>query len=197
MATKTPKIILKHIGHLQPYEFNNRIHNDEQIQAIASSIKEFGFDQPILINQDGLIIAGHGRWLAAQQLGLEQVPCVVTTLDEVKERARRILDNKIQNDSLWDWNNLELEVGWLEDEGFDVKTWGLERFIGSEVDDPSAEWDNMPEFTENDTHAHQSIRLHFPDENAVQEFARLLGQKITPKTKYLWYPEQEQNDSTA
>jgi hypothetical protein len=131
-------------GRLAPYSHNNRKHSEKQIADIVRSIQEFGFDQPILINADGLIIAGHGRWMAAQQLGLDKVPCVVTTLEEVQERARRILDNKLQNDSEWDFDAIGLEVGWLEDEGYPVEKWGLNRIgLSSAEKNDAAEDDSI------------------------------------------------------
>lgn len=115
------------IEKLQPYEWNNQAHSDEQVAMIAKSIAEFGFDQPILANKDGLIIAGHGRWKAALQLNMETVPVVVTNLpSEASERARRIIDNKLTKDAPWQFENLGFEIGWLEDEGFPVADWGLD-----------------------------------------------------------------------
>jgi DNA modification methylase len=116
------------INEIEQYEFNNRKHPPEQIERIAKSIKEFGFNQPILISQDKIIIAGHGRHLAALSLGLKTVPCVYPSkeLSEQEIKALRILDNKLQNDSTWDYENVSLEIDWLEDNDFDVEAWGLD-----------------------------------------------------------------------
>lgn len=112
---------------LIPYEFNNRRHDDQQIDRIANSIKEFGFTQPIVIDESNIILVGHGRWLAAQKLNLDKVPALIKSdLTETQKKAYRILDNKLQNDSTWDFNNLELELGHLEDLDFDLKAWGLD-----------------------------------------------------------------------
>lgn len=81
---------------LIPYARNSRTHNDEQIAQIVASIKEFGFTNPILIDQDDVIIAGHGRLLAAQRLGLTEVPVIrLPHLTETQRRALVIADNKI------------------------------------------------------------------------------------------------------
>lgn len=85
---------------LIPYEFNNRRHDDQQIDRIANSIKEFGFTQPIVIDESNIILVGHGRWLAAQKLNLDKVPALIKSdLTETQKKAYRILDNKLQNDS--------------------------------------------------------------------------------------------------
>lgn len=112
---------------LIPYEFNNRRHDDTQVDRIANSIKEFGFNQPIVIDESNVVLVGHGRLFAAQKLGLEKVPTVqIKGLSEAQKKAYRILDNKLQNDSTWDFNNLELELGFLEDNGFELEPWGLD-----------------------------------------------------------------------
>jgi hypothetical protein len=121
------KVFNKKLSELKQYEFNNRKHPEEQVKRIAKSIKEFGFNQPILIDKDGEIIAGHGRYLASLSLGLEEVPCVYPEkeLSEKEIRALRVLDNKLQNDSTWDFENVSLELDWLEDSGLDLGEWGL------------------------------------------------------------------------
>lgn len=117
----------KAITDIKPYEFNNRRHEEEQIERIARSIREFGFNQPIVVDENGVILVGHGRLFAAQKLGLSTVPVVtIADLNDEQKRAYRILDNKLQNDSTWNFNNLDLELGWLEDQGFDLKEWGLD-----------------------------------------------------------------------
>lgn len=115
------------ISKLIPYEFNNRNHSEEQVDLIANSIKEFGFNQPIVIDESNIILVGHGRLLAAQKLGLKEVPILqLKDLTETQKKAYRILDNKLQNDSTWSFDNLELELGFLEDNGFDLEAWGLD-----------------------------------------------------------------------
>jgi DNA modification methylase len=121
------KIENKPLISLIPYEFNNRNHSEEQINLIANSIKEFGFNQPIVIDESNIILVGHGRLLAAQKLGLKEAPTVqLKGLSETQKKAYRILDNKLQNDSTWSFDNLELELGFLEDNDFDLEAWGLD-----------------------------------------------------------------------
>lgn len=114
-------------ANIIPYGFNNRVHNEEQVDRIANSIKEFGFNQPIVVDESNIIIVGHGRFMAAKKLGLEKVPVVKKTdLTETQKKAYRILDNKLQNDSTWEFGNLELELNNLEDAGFDLNSYGLD-----------------------------------------------------------------------
>jgi ParB-like chromosome segregation protein Spo0J len=118
------------LDELKPYEFNNRNHPAEQVEMIAKSLQEFGWTNPILVDEDMSIIAGHGRWQGAKHLGMTEAPCVILTgLTEEKKRAYRILDNKLTEDSSWAMDNLSLEVGWLEDQGFDVAEWGLDELV--------------------------------------------------------------------
>lgn len=104
------------IKSLIPYEFNNKIHDEKQINRIANSIREFGFTQPVVIDKNNIIIIGHWRVEGAKKLGMEKVPVVV--MDELSEnqiKRLRILDNKL-NESERDIDNLKLELEALDDE---------------------------------------------------------------------------------
>lgn len=115
------------IENIIPFEKNNRKHSDLQIDRIAKSITEFGFNQPIVIDDDNIVLVGHGRLQAAKKLGLETVPVLqVTGLKSDQKKAYRILDNKLQNDSEWDFANLESELATLEELDFNLEEWGLD-----------------------------------------------------------------------
>ncbi len=120
-----------------PYEFNNRKHNETQINRIANSIKEFGYNQPIVVDEDNIILVGHGRLHASLKIKLKEVPIVRKIgLTDSQKKAYRILDNKLQNDSEWDFDNVNLELDFLEDDGFDLKEWGLDELrLGGEDDE--------------------------------------------------------------
>lgn len=125
------KIIEKAISSLIPYEFNNKVHWSEQINKIANSIKEFWFQQPIVIDKNNVIIVWHGRYEWAKKLWMEKVPCVVADeLSEVQVKKYRILDNKL-NESEYDVENLKLELDWLDDMNF----WDLELSVEELFDD--------------------------------------------------------------
>lgn len=109
------KIIKKDIGLLIPYEFNNKIHNETQVNRIANSIKEFGFLQPLVIDKDNVVIIWHWRLEWAKKLWLKEVPVVVMEdLTDVQIKKLRILDNKL-NESEWDLWNLKQELDSLKD----------------------------------------------------------------------------------
>ena len=91
--------------NLKPYETNSRMHGEEQLGQIEKSIKEFGFTIPILIDEKNTILAGHGRWNVAKRMGLDQVPCmVVSHLNDTQKRAYVIADNKIADNSEWNFD---------------------------------------------------------------------------------------------
>lgn len=109
------KIIDKKITELKVYE-NNPRNNDEAVEAVAESIKQFGFKVPIIIDKDGVIIAGHTRRKAAEKLGLETVPCIVADdLTPEKIKAFRLADNKTGELATWDLEKLEKELAELSE----------------------------------------------------------------------------------
>src|SRR5712671_3068594 len=115
------------IEKLIPYARNPRTHSDGQIAQIAASIKEFGFNNPILVDTHAGIIAGHGRLLAARKLQLKEVPVIVLDhLSEAQKRAYVIADNQLALNAGWDEDLLRLELAALQDEDFNVSLIGLE-----------------------------------------------------------------------
>jgi len=99
------------VEDLIPYALNSRTHSDEQVAQLAASIREFGFTNPVLVDEKNNLIAGHGRLLAARKLKLEQVPAVVVTgLDDRKRRALVIADNKLALNAGWDMDALIVEM---------------------------------------------------------------------------------------
>ena len=114
------------LSELIPYINNSRTHSDQQVSQIAASIKEFGFNNPILIDGDNGIIAGHGRVLAAQKLELEKVPTIeLSHLTETQRKADIIADNKLALNADWDMEMLSLEMGGLDQDGFDLSLIGF------------------------------------------------------------------------
>lgn len=97
-----------------PYENNPRI-NENAVDVVANSIKEFGFQQPLVLDKDYVIIVGHTRLLAAKKLGLETVPCVIAdNLTEEQCKAYRLADNKVGEFAQWDHEKLNIELGEIE-----------------------------------------------------------------------------------
>ena len=130
------KIENARVDALVAYAFNNRTHNAVQVDRIAQSIVEFGFNQPLVVDDKNIVIVGHGRLEAAKKLQLETVPVVrLESLTEAQKKAYRILDNKLQNDSEWDLDNLRFELDALEELGFDTEPWGLDALTDMFEDD--------------------------------------------------------------
>lgn len=140
------------VDRLQPYARNARTHSPEQVAKIAASITEFGFTNPILVDSSDGIIAGHGRLMAAKELGLSEVPVIV--LDHLSDRQRRayiLADNRLALDAGWDEEMLAAELADLAADGFDVGLTGFsDQEIGKlmgDVEDGAATVDDYePEF---------------------------------------------------
>jgi len=114
------------LDKLTPYARNSRTHSDEQVAQLAASIREWGWTTPVLVDEDGGIIAGHGRVLAARQLGMVEVPVVVARgWSDAKRRAYVIADNKLALNAGWDAEMLSLELGELGELGFDLDLTGF------------------------------------------------------------------------
>lgn len=112
---------------LIPYARNSRTHSEAQVAKIASSIREFGFLNPVVTDGKNGIVAGHGRVLAASKLGLREVPCVEAShLTEAQKRAYVIADNRMALDAGWDIDLLKIELKDLEDMKFDLTITGFE-----------------------------------------------------------------------
>ena len=113
-----PKIVMMELTKLVEYPTNAKTHPPEQLNKIATSIKEFGFRNPVLIDSGNNIIAGHGRLYAAQQLGISKVPCIkIDDLSEAQVKAFRLADNRTAQ-SDWDFDLLSAEI--LELDGMDI-----------------------------------------------------------------------------
>jgi len=146
-------VISRSIADLIPYASNSRTHSDEQVAQIAASIKEFGFNNPILTDGDKGIIAGHGRILAARKLGLDTVPVIeLSHLTDNQRKAYIIADNKLALNADWDMELLSLEMGDLRDEGFDLSLIGFDEDelanIFVEATDGLTDPDDVPDLPE-------------------------------------------------
>lgn len=138
----TDEIQRRPIDDLIPYARNSRTHSDAQVAQIAASIKEWGWTMPILIDEQGGIIAGHGRVLAARSLGHQDVPVVVAKgWSESKKRAYVIADNKLALNAGWDFEMLASEIEELNSDGYELDLIGfnaeeMDKVINPVVDTP-------------------------------------------------------------
>lgn len=127
MGKTTNELQLVPIGKLVPYQNNARTHSPVQIKKLRSSLREFGFINPILIDRDFGVIAGHGRLAAAKEEGIQEVPCVfVDHLSEAQKKAYIIADNRMAMDAGWDEDLLRVELEALEELGFDLGFTGFD-----------------------------------------------------------------------
>ena len=165
------EIIEKKLEELKPYE-NNPRKNDEAVDYVVNSIKEFGFKVPIIIDKNGVIIAGHTRYKASQQLNLEKVPCIIADdLTEEQVKAFRLADNKVSEKAEWDFDILEEELNKIIN--IDMSNFNFENM---EID-----WDVVDDLSEEvyDEPAHRMLEcpkchhidrdIHFKKVEGVEE----------------------------
>ncbi len=124
--TEKLKIVYRPLKDLTPYAHNARTHDDRQVLQLVASIEEFGWTNPILIDECGEIIAGHGRVLAAEQMGIAAVPTITLSgLTDAQKAAYRIADNRLPLNAGWNGELLKLEIEALQDVEFDVGLLGF------------------------------------------------------------------------
>lgn len=178
------------LQRLIPYAKNARTHDDTQVSQIAGSIAEFGFVNPILVGDDNVIIAGHGRLMAAQQLGLDTVPVIVLHhLTEAQRRALVIADNKIAENAGWNDELLKLELEELGDLGFDLDVIGfsdeeLDELLGNDEQPGESDEDEIPEVEDEPVSRHGDVwilgdhRLLCGDSTNKQDLDKLMSGEL-------------------
>ena len=145
------KVVYKNLSELRPYSENARTHSEQQVAAIARSISEFGFTNPILIDDTDRIIAGHGRLAAATLLDLEQVPTImISALTDEQRRALTLADNRLALDAGWDVSLLAAELSALKDADFDLSLTGftdeeITALLSPTVLEPQGDPDAVPD----------------------------------------------------
>ena len=186
------RIELWPIDRLRPYERNPRTHSEAQVDQIAASMIEFGWTNPVLVDEQGGVLAGHGRLLAARKLGLAEVPVIrFEHLSAAQKRAYRIGDNQLTLNSTWDEPLLAEETGWLRDEKFDLDLLGfdaseLERLlaIADGEGEPAGAEEEVPEPPEEpvskpgDLWVLGNHRLLCGDATVLADIERVLGGQL-------------------
>lgn len=235
------ELVTREVVDLIRYSHNPRTHSEAQVAQIAASIAEFGFTNPVLIDDQNTIIAGEGRVLAAKKAKMTTVPCIVLTgLTDAQRAAYVIADNRLALNASWDEKTLQEEFDRLVELDYDFNLTGFSEVeIAALLDDidscmeevatvvpatqpesigveelsiavdaihpeaaqpvtaqPEAAqseaqnaWKGMPDFSQPDGGPFRTIRVHCKDQTAVNAFAKLIGQKLTDRTKWVWYPE--------
>ena len=190
------RIELWPIERLRPYERNPRTHSDAQVDQIAASMVEFGWTNPVLVDEQGGILAGHGRLLAARKLGLDEVPVIrFEHLTEGQKRAYLIADNQLALQAGWDDALLAEELAWLRDERFDLDLVGfdateLERLLAiadgetgsDEAEDEVPEPPEEPVSRSGDLWVLGNHRLLGGDATVLADVERVLGGQLADLT---------------
>ena len=203
------------VNKLIPYAKNSRTHSPEQVGQIAASIKEFGFRNPILVDGVG-IIAGHGRLMAAQKLGLDKVPTIdCSDMTDSQKKAYIIADNKLAMNAGWDTSMLSIEMQELEDKGFDLTLLGFEdkelnALLQPEIVDGLTDEDSVPDVPDEpktklgDIYVLGNHRLMCGDSTNIDDIDKLMdGKKADmvftdpPYGIGYEYDEHQDNDNDA
>jgi DNA modification methylase len=183
------KVEIREIGTIRPYENNPRL-NDGAVEAVARSLEEFGFRQPIVIDDDGVIIAGHTRYKAAEKLGLQNVPVhVATDLSPEQVRAYRLADNRTGEIATWDLDILPIELAALQDLGYDLDILAfdkeeLAKLLEGDVQQGLTDPDEIPDSPEEPITQSGDLwilgehRLLCGDSTNAEDVARLLGGEL-------------------
>jgi site-specific DNA-methyltransferase (adenine-specific) len=178
------------IEQLLPYAKNSRTHDDAQVAQLAASIKEFGFNNPVLVDGEGTIIAGHGRVMAARKLGLNEVPAIkLGHLTENQKKAYIIADNRLALNAGWDTEMLTLEIKDLQSEDFDLSLMGfdeeelaklLEPDVVDGLTDPDAVPDvpDEPKTKPGDVYQLGNHRLMCGDSTSVDAVEKLMDKNL-------------------
>ena len=175
------------VDALIPYALNSRTHSDEQVAQIAASIREFGFTNPVLVDEDSNLIAGHGRLLAARKLNMKEVPAItVTGLDERKRRALVIADNKIALNSDWDIDALKVELEDLASDFGELMGFSQDELVellkqpdsGLTADDAVPEAPEQPVTVKNDVWNLGNHRLMCGDSTSIADLETLCENQL-------------------
>jgi ParB-like chromosome segregation protein Spo0J len=184
------ELVKKKVSELIPYINNSRTHSEEQITKIASSIKEFGFTNPILIDQDNSIIAGHGRLQAVKKLGYEEVSCIVISgLTKTQIKALIIADNQLALNASWDIDKLSLELDSLKDDNFNLDILGFNNDFLKDIQEEIIPLSDLPEIKDGDKEPFQQMTFIIHDSQI--KFINLALEKV--KSKFDLKNEYNQN----
>lgn len=178
---------IKPIGDLIPYVNNSRTHDEEQITQLMASFKEFGFTNPVLIDEENGLIAGHGRVMAAKRLGMEEIPAIVVDgLTKAQKKALVIADNQLALNADWDIDKLKLEVDTLDELDFDLDILGfdadfLKDLMANPIEEGKTDEDAVPEMVENPVTVEGDVwllgnhRLMCGDSTSIDAVEKLLN----------------------
>ncbi len=172
--TDIMNVIQKPVSEVIPYE-NNPRRNAQAVHDVAESIRRYGFQQPLVIDREGVIVVGHTRFLAAKELELDTVPCVVSRLTDEQNRAYRLVDNKTAEGAEWDFAKLEAELDSLDFGGFDFGFKTADQYFDHILND---------EFATRDAQSDRfAVTFHFPSDSkaTVDDYLKAHGKESLEK----------------
>ena len=194
------KVQIVKIDKIIPYINNPR--KNQNVDKVANSIKEFGFRQPLVVDKDYNIIVGHTRFQAAKQIGLKEVPIHIANLNKEQLKAYSIADNRVNQESEWDYQLLHNELKDLMNEDYSMFTLGFEGLeleniintdsLSTKWLDQMKEWKNMPEFKHDNKTPYKRLIVNFESKKDVDDFFKLIKQEYTDKTQYINIPKRKQ-----
>lgn len=168
------KIIEQDIHDLKPYPKNAKEHPEKQIKKISASLQEFGFNQPIVVDKDNVIVVGHGRYIAALSLGMETVPTLIVDLTEEQANAYRLADNKL-NESEWDMEIVIEELKGLSLDMIDLTGFNANLILETKEDDPDLTSIGVPKSVLGDVYDLGDHKLICGDSTEALTYEKLLG----------------------
>ena len=180
---------------------NARTHPERNMDAVGKSLADLGAGRSIVVDADGVVIGGNAVYTKAQELGipvreietngdeLVVVRRVDLKTDDPRRKALALADNQIGTLGEWDDVVLSDLLGELDEIEFGVMGFGELGPFAIGENDADEEWKGMPEFEQEDKSGFRKIIVHFNDQTSVDKFSALVGQKLTDKTKYIWFPE--------
>lgn len=185
------------LGDLREWDRNPRELSEHDAKHLARSIEKFNLADPLVINQDGQIVGGHQRkrvMLATGYTAADLVDVRVPSRPLTEREAEELNIRLNRNSGAWDFDILadQFEID-------DLKDWGFKPYelgIAGETD-VNEMWQGMPEFEQEDQLGIKTLFVHFSSQEHIEEFAQLVDQKITQKTKYIWYPRQDTQDTAS
>jgi hypothetical protein len=194
----------KKTADLVPYANNSRLHDETQLGQLVASINEFGFTNPVLLDGANGIIAGHGRVMAANVLGLETVPTIeLQHLTDEQKAAYVIADNKLAQNAKWDDEILRLELQSLSDADYDLSILGfdeasLSRLLDvAKTADAFEEYNQAIEYENKNAGPYKSLIVHFENEQDVDNFKHLIKQNFSNSAKYIYHPLQIRKETES